>query len=111
MGTFRKQIRKSPNSATPLNQFAWLIGNTLGETDPQLAEEAIRYSQKSLELRPDAAGYLDTLGRCYYAKGDLENAIKYQSEAARLDPHSRLIRRQLEFFKATLAESENTSSS
>lgn len=107
--TFRGQIKKQPNSARPLNQFAWLVGNTLGEVDPELAEEAIRYSHKSLEFRPAAPGFLDTLGRCYYAKGDIENAIKYQTEAARLDPHSGLIRKQFNFFKRSRKEKSTSS--
>ena len=109
--TFRRQIAlvKGPQqrrASTPYNQFAWLIGNTLGETDKQLAAEAIKYSHKSLEFRPNAAGYLDTLGRCYYAAGDLEKAVQYQSRAAKLEPHSGLINRQLEFFKNRRAEAE-----
>lgn len=77
------------------NQFAWLIANTEGDFD-----EALRCSHRSLELRPEEpAGYLDTLGRCYFAKGDLENAIKYQSRAAELEPHSGLIQRQLKIFQ------------
>ena len=86
------------------------MGNTFGEQDPQLAEEAIRNSLKSLKLKPDAAGYLDTLGRCYYAKGDLENAIRFQKEAARLHPHSGLIRGQLEFFEETRKQNEQATS-
>jgi tetratricopeptide (TPR) repeat protein len=107
---FRRQIQAGEGgdneSATPCNQFAWLVGNTLAETDKALAEEAVRYSHKSLELRPDAAGYLDTLGRCYYAKGDLAKAVEHQSKAAELEPHSGLIRSQLELFQKALAEAE-----
>lgn len=107
---FRKQVQaveeNGDDSSTPYNQFAWLIGNTLGETDKALANEAVQYSHKSLEIRPDAAGYLDTLGRCYYAQGDLEKAVQYQSKAAELDPHSGLIRGQLELFQKELAAAE-----
>ncbi len=107
---FRRQIQvveeNQDDTGTPYNQFAWLIGNTLGETDKALADEAVQYSHKSLENRPDAAGYLDTLGRCYYAKGDLAKAVEYQSKAAELDPHSGLIRGQLEFFQKALADAE-----
>lgn len=76
------------------NQYAWLVGNTFGDYD-----EAVKMSHLSLEMRPDYYGYLDTLGRCYYAKGDLENAIKYQSQALKRNPYSGQIRRQLEFFQ------------
>jgi tetratricopeptide (TPR) repeat protein len=106
MLAFRKEITATPDSANPYNQFAWLVGNTLGETDEKLAEEAINCSHKSLEIRPGSAGYLDTLGRCYYAKGDYPSAVKYQNEAARLDPHSGLIRRQLEMFQEKLEQTK-----
>jgi len=105
---FKKQSEEAPSEqireyakrslATVYNQYAWLVGNTTGDY-----QEALRYSQRSLELRPEAAGFMDTLGRCYYAVGDLENAIKHQSRAVELEPHSGAITRQLEFFKKELA--------
>jgi tetratricopeptide (TPR) repeat protein len=86
--------------ASANNQLAWLVGNTEGDYD-----EALRCSQRSLELRPNTAGYLDTLGRCYYAKGDYANAVKHQSRAVELEPHSGQIRRQLELFREALEAS------
>ena len=49
--------------------------------------------------------YLDTLGHCYYAKQDFANAVKYQGEAAKLDPHTQAISRQLGVFREALAKS------
>jgi len=86
------------------NQLAWLVSNTEGDYD-----EALRSSQRSLELRPETPGYLDTLGRCYYAKGDYKSAVLYQSRAAELDPHSVQIRRQLEFFQQALKAAQGQS--
>lgn len=86
------------------NQLAWLIANTEGDFD-----ESLRCSKASLDLRPDRpAGFLDTLGRCYYAKGDYENAVKYQSQAAALEPHSRLIAKQLELFQEALRQRQKS---
>lgn len=82
------------------NQLAWLISNTEGDFD-----EALRCSQRSLELQPETAGYLDTLGRCYYAKGDYQQAVAVQARAAELEPHSGLIQRQLKFFQQALQAS------
>lgn len=96
--TFRKQILQDADDPSGYNQFAWLIGNTEGDQ-----EEAIRHSHKSLELRPGAAGYLDTLGRCYYAKGDYEKAVHYQSLAVDKEPHSLQMKRQLELFRTAWA--------
>jgi len=77
------------------NQLAWLIANTEGDFD-----EALRCSLRSLELYADRAGFLDTLGRCYYAKGDYRKAIEYQGKAVKLEPHSPAIRRQFELFQS-----------
>ncbi len=87
--------------ASQNNQFAWLVGSTEGDY-----EEAIRCSRRSLELRPGTAGYLDTLGRCYYTNGDFKNAVKYQSRAVKLEPHSGQIVRQLKLFEDALAKAE-----
>lgn len=94
----REMIEEFPDDPTAYNQLAWLVGNTEGDFD-----EAIQLSLKSLELKR-AGGYLDTLAHCYYAKGDYENAVRTQQEAAELEPHSQAIVRQLKVFKAALTK-------
>lgn len=81
------------------NQLAWLVANTEGDYD-----EALRSSKLSLELRPGTAAYLDTLARCYYAKHDYANAVKYQRQALALEPYSGQMRRQLALFEKALAQ-------
>jgi tetratricopeptide (TPR) repeat protein len=88
------------------NQWAWLVSNTEG--DQQLAVE---YSKKSLELAPDEPSYLDTLGRCYYAVGDYENAVKTQRRAVELAPQYNVMRRQLALFEEALAEQQRDGAS
>ena len=107
--TFRQAVESAPSEqaqkqynsglAISLNQFAWLVGNTYGDFD-----EAIKASKQSLDIRPETAGYLDTLARCYYSKGDVAAAVKAQSQAAKLDPHSGQLKRQLEFFQREAAK-------
>lgn len=87
-----ERIKRAVASAN--NQFAWLVANTEGDY-----EAAVAASHESLKLRPGEAAYLDTLGCSYFAAGDLANAIKYQSEAIRKEPHSGQMRRQLARFK------------
>jgi tetratricopeptide (TPR) repeat protein len=99
---FESQITTGENAdlaqnATAYNQYAWLIANTQGDF-----EKALRYSKLSLEMFPRAAGYLDTLARCYYANGDLENAVAHQANAVQLEPHSGAIARQLKQFQNEL---------
>lgn len=80
--------------AYALNQFAWLVGNTMGD-----GQQALRYSQHSLELQPGDAGFLDTLARCYFNVGEIDKAIHYQTWAVQRSPHERQLVRQLEFFQ------------
>jgi tetratricopeptide (TPR) repeat protein len=91
---FRQQIAKEPGEANAYNQLAWLVGNTEGNY-----QEALECSLKSLELKPDTSAYLDTLGRCYYAVKDYQNALKHQRMAVERDPHSQQMRRQLAIFE------------
>ena len=98
---FMRQIDESPQEPLGYNQWAWLISNTEGDY-----QKAIRYSHRSLELLPDTAGYLDTLGRCYFAAGDIENAIKYQKQAVELDSSMKVLQRQLDEFEAALVEKQ-----
>jgi tetratricopeptide (TPR) repeat protein len=100
---FRQQIIKEADQdpqerAGAYNQLAWLVSNTEGNY-----QEALDCSLKSLELRPNTAAYLDTLGRCYFAVKDYANAIKHQRMAVERDPHSKQMRRQLALFEKTAA--------
>lgn len=82
------------------NLYAWLVGNTFGDFDDAIkwSQESVKISQRLLDLKPHYPGFLDTLGRCYYAKGDLASAVKHQSLAVKLNPDSGQLRRQLKFF-------------
>ncbi|MFW6125148.1 MAG: hypothetical protein ACOC46_03280, partial [Pirellulales bacterium] len=94
-----REIEQSPDAASAYNQYAWLIGNTEGDL-----AKALRYSRRSLKLRPDTAGYLDTLAHVHFARGEYAEAVEQQSRAARLQPHSKLITDQLDVFRAAAAE-------
>ncbi len=101
---FQQQIDQAPNdplTAISCNQWAWLIANTEGDY-----QKAVDYSRRSLELLPDTPSFLDTLGRCCYAAGDLDNAIKYQRQAIEKMPYLQVMHRQLATFEKALAERE-----
>jgi tetratricopeptide (TPR) repeat protein len=91
--------RTDDELANKNNEFAWLISNTVGDY-----REALRFSLRSLELDPGSGSSLDTLGRCYYAVGDLEKAVETQELAVEKSPHYQQIHRQLKFFKEELAK-------
>jgi tetratricopeptide (TPR) repeat protein len=104
---FQRQIDEDPTDPSAYNQWAWLISNTEGDY-----QQAIRYSHRSLELIPAGSGeasgasFLDTLGRCYYAAGDIENAVKYQRQAVAKVDYMQVMQRQLALFEKALAEKQ-----
>jgi tetratricopeptide (TPR) repeat protein len=89
--------------AIKCNEYAWLVGNTTGDID-----QAIRLSHRSLELRPNYGGFLDTLAHCYFGKKDYDSAVKYQRKAVEFEPHSGQIARALERFEEALAEQKRS---
>lgn len=93
------EIEDNPNNPIPYNQWAWLIANTEGDF-----QKAVRLSRRSLELEPNTASFLDTLGRCYYSAGEYEKAVESQREAAALIPHMQVMQRQLRQFEEKVAE-------
>jgi tetratricopeptide (TPR) repeat protein len=95
----RDEMVRNPKANLPYNHFAWLVGNTRGDLD-----EALRASRKSLELSPNNASYLDTLAHVYFAKGDLADAVKYQTMAVERDPHSEPFNAALTRFRTALEE-------
>ncbi|MCA9179001.1 MAG: hypothetical protein KDB14_31270 [Planctomycetales bacterium] len=97
VGPVRQQYER--RLSTVDNQYAWLVANTEGDY-----RSALACSRESLKLTPGSPTYLDTLGRCYYAVGDFENAVKHQRLAVAQTPHSGLMRRQLEVFESALAK-------
>ena len=90
-----------PEAADNCNQLAWLSANTDGKLD-----DALRLAKKAVELKPDNASYYDTLSRVYAAKEDFENAVKSESKAVQLEPHSKQIREQLESYRKKLGAGE-----
>ncbi|MEE2843613.1 MAG: hypothetical protein VX761_03810 [Planctomycetota bacterium] len=84
--------------ARAYNQYAWLVGNTVGDF-----ELAIKFSRKSLDVRGwELSGYLDTLGHAYFGAGKFEEAVLWQSKAVELDPASQVMSRKLKVFQAAL---------
>jgi tetratricopeptide (TPR) repeat protein len=103
----QQEIDEKPGDPSAYNQWAWLVSNTEGDF-----QKAIRYSHRSLELIPTGAGkslggsFLDTLGRCYFAAGDVENALKYQREAIKKVDYMQVMHRQLAQFEQAYAQKQ-----
>ncbi|MCE5267755.1 MAG: hypothetical protein LLG00_07705 [Planctomycetaceae bacterium] len=100
--TLHEQITEEPEASDGYNNYAWLVGNTEGDSD-----EALRAAQKAVEIDPDRAGYYDTLAHVYAHRGDFDSAVKFQAKAIKLDPHSGLIHRTLDEYRKKLEDKNN----
>jgi len=100
--SMRKDLDGDPDDGSASNQLAWLVGNTGGDFN-----EALRWAQKAVATNPENGAFYDTLAHVYAGKGDYANAVKHQTRAAELEPHSGLIMRQLKVFEAKLKEAPN----
>lgn len=78
------------------NKLAWLLINCDGETD-----EALKYSQRAVELSPDQAAYFDTLALCQWKAGRRELAIQSQQKAVKLAPYEKRFQTRLEDLKTS----------
>jgi tetratricopeptide (TPR) repeat protein len=79
--------------ANTLNTYAWLLVCT----DREL-ENALLLSRQACQLQPITAAYLDTLARCCFKTGRVDEAIRIQKRAMSIEPHTREIARALEEF-------------
>jgi len=84
-----------------LNESAWLSASTNGNS-----AEAVAYANKACKLNPGVAASVDTLGRAYFANGQIQKAIETQQQAISLDPHSRTMKKQLAEFEKSLAKTK-----
>jgi tetratricopeptide (TPR) repeat protein len=78
----RRILDIHPENADALNY----IGYTYAEQGIRL-DEAMGLIQKALNIKPDSAYIIDSLGWVYYQKGLYDEALKYLLEAAKLVPN------------------------
>ena len=83
-----------------LNQYAWLVANTVGNK-----EKALKYSLESLDISNDSAK-MDTCARCYFALNDYDNAMRMQKLALKQSPYSPPLLRQLQLIEDAIESSE-----
>lgn len=100
---FEQMIARNPTDPGAFNGWAWLVSNTEGDFD-----KAVRYSRRSLELYREAPSFLDTLGRCLFSAGRVEEAVAAQRRAVELEPTMLVMQRQLAEFEAALAEQSDS---
>jgi tetratricopeptide (TPR) repeat protein len=71
---FRESIKNRPDDHFALNYLAWLLA-TSPEHERYAQNEAVALARKAVELSPQTASYVNTLGIALYRAGQLEEAI------------------------------------
>ena len=79
-------VKNLPDNALLLNNFAY----SLSERDTRL-QEALEMSQKAIELEPENAAYLDTIGWIYFKLKNYKNAESYILQSLELRPNSAVV--------------------
>nr|WP_161501606.1 TlpA disulfide reductase family protein [Rhodopirellula sp. SM50] len=94
------------DDALLLGQIAW---TTATNGDPSDLELALKAAKRASELQENEDGpILDTLARCYYELGQLDEAIKYQRMAVEHANGQRQIEATLKGYLDEKAEAEKT---
>lgn len=83
---YEEGIKNIPDNALLLNNFAY----SLAERNIRLPD-ALEMSQKAIELEPDNAAYLDTIGWIYFKLKEYKNAENFILKSLDLRPNSAVV--------------------
>jgi pentatricopeptide repeat protein len=98
-------IEAAWDDATVLNGVAWETATADNATDLELALKA---AKRASEIREDKdAAILDTLARCHYELGQLDEAIKVQQKAVDLDSNRQEITEALKRYQDEKAAADS----
>lgn len=76
---YEEAIDTDPNNATVLNNYAYSLADRSIEL-----ERAERFAKRAIELKPEVASFLDTLGWVHFRRGEFEEARRWLEKAADL---------------------------
>ena len=99
---YKEKIEPKPedrNKASLLNSYAWFWA----ERGKNL-ESSIKASKKSIEIRPDAHGYWDTLSLLYLKQKKYDEALKAEEKALELSPGNSTYKRIIKDIKAEMSK-------
>ncbi len=98
-------IEAAWDDASVLNGVAWETATADNATDLDLALKA---AKRASEIREDKdAAILDTLARCHYELGQLDEAIKVQQKAVDLDSNMQEIAEALKRYQDEKAAADS----
>jgi tetratricopeptide (TPR) repeat protein len=90
----RNVIQEFPESATYLNNAAWLCARCQRELD-----QALAMAEKAVELMPDEAAYQDTLAEVYFQRGEREKAVAAAQKCVDFAPANKMFAARFAHFR------------
>jgi tetratricopeptide (TPR) repeat protein len=91
----QKIVATWPRAAEHHNVIAWTCARCQRELDA-----ALRHALTAVELRPENAGYADTLAEVHFARGEVEKAVAAAQRAVQLAPRDQRLAKRLQEFEA-----------
>jgi cellulose synthase operon protein C len=96
---YQKVLEIDPNNVVALNNLAWVSGQ-LGDA------KALSYAERAVQLAPNSAPVLDTMGVLLVERGEALRAVDYLARATRIAPNRHDIR--LNYARALARSGKNT---
>jgi len=94
-----KALKSDLESPEVYNSLAWEFALL-----KKYPEETIRAAKKAHALAPDDANIMDTMAEAYYAAGNYEEAIRWETNALKIEPDNAFFLGQLEKYKTALSQ-------
>ena len=96
-----KALQSNLESPEVYNSLAWEFALL-----KKYPEETLLAAKKAHALAPEDANIMDTVAEAYYAAGDYEEAIKWETNALKIESENAFFRGQLEKYKRALSENK-----
>jgi uncharacterized Ntn-hydrolase superfamily protein len=94
-----KALQNDMESPEVYNSLAWEFALL-----KKYPEETIQAAKKAHALAPEDANIMDTMAEAYYAAGNYEEAIKWETDALKIEPGNAFFLSQLAKYKKALSE-------
>jgi uncharacterized Ntn-hydrolase superfamily protein len=96
-----KALASDVPSAEAYNSLAWEFA--LRKKYPK---ETLEAALKAHSLAPDDANIMDTVAEAYYAAGNYEDAVQWETRALEIEPDNAFLQKQLKKFREAIGKKE-----
>jgi len=96
-----KALESDLESPEVYNSLAWEFALL-----KKYPEETLLAAKKAHALAPDDANIMDTVAEAYYAAGNYEEAVRWETNALKIEPENAFFLGQLEKYKRALSENK-----